>query len=112
MDSFGKPHSQIIKHIYKVPNSKFLFISLVLSSLGCSNLDSGNPAFFEEKGQPVDGLRIAWNYSSMQKLAPVGSRKLNWVGYPRMRRLQDGSVMAVYETGSDVEIVRSYDSGG
>ncbi|MGM0622002.1 MAG: exo-alpha-sialidase, partial [Bacteroidota bacterium] len=56
-------------------------------------------------------LRIAWDYSSMQKLAPVGSRKLNWVGYPRVRRLQDGSVMVVYETGSDVEMVRSYDNG-
>jgi hypothetical protein len=79
--------------------------------LGCSNPDSGDPAFFGEKGQPVDGLRIAWDYSSMQKLAPVGSRKLNWVGYPRVRRLQDGSVMAVYETGSDVEMVRSYNNG-
>lgn len=60
---------------------------------------------------PFDGIRIAWDNSSMQKLAPMGDRVLRWVGYPRVRRLADGSVMAVYETGSEVEMVRSYDNG-
>jgi hypothetical protein len=90
---------------------RFLFISLVLPLLGRSNPESGDPASTKEKGQPVGGIRIAWDYSSMQKLAPVGSRKLHWVGYPRVRRLQDSSVMVVYETGSKVEMVRSYDNG-
>lgn len=68
---------------------------------------------FERKtGEPVDGIRIAWDYSSMRRIAPQGERTSGWVGYPRVRRLSNGDLLAVYETGGNVEIKRSSDNGG
>ena len=43
-----------------------------------------------KKGNPIDGVRIGWDYSTLQQLSPKG-------GYPRSIRLQDHSVVAVYE---------------
>ncbi len=63
------------------------------------------------KGEPVEGIRIAWDYSSMQRLAPLGERSLNWAGYPRIRRLNDGTLMVVYDTGGNGEMVYSTDNG-
>lgn len=50
---------------------------------------SGTP-YQPEKGNPVDGIRIGWDYSTLQQLSAKG-------GYPRSIRLQDHSVVAVYE---------------
>ena len=63
--------------------------------------------------EPLDGVRIAWDYSSMRSLAPRG-------GYARMLRLADRSVVMVYEdwalhdragTCGNTVIIRSYDEG-
>lgn len=57
------------------------------------------------KGDPIDGIRIGWDYSTLHRFTPRG-------GYPRSTRLQDNSVMVVYEeygTGSAMQ--RSTDNG-
>ena len=63
--------------------------------------------YAENTQRPVsesDGVRIAWEYSSMQCIAPGG-------GYGRVRRLNDGSVVAVYDRHGNVEKISSYDDG-
>jgi hypothetical protein len=82
-------------------------------NVSCQDEKSGSDRsdFERQKGDPVDGLRIAWNYSSMQKLSPHGDRTLSWTGYPRIRRLQNGSLLAVYEAEGNVELIRSDDNG-
>lgn len=53
---------------------------------------------------PLNGIRIAWDYSSMQQLAEKG-------GYPRLKLLKDNSLIAVYDANGNHELIRSYDSG-
>lgn len=54
---------------------------------------------------PVNGIRIAWDYSSMQQLAEMG-------GYPRMLRMKDNSFIIIYETRrGNIHYKRSYDNG-
>ena len=48
---------------------------------------------------PADGIRIAWDRSSLQKLSPFDRKEPGWAGYPRLRRLSDGQTLVVYETG-------------
>jgi hypothetical protein len=60
---------------------------------------------------PADGIRIAWDRSSLKKLAPFGQDNPGWAGYPRLRRLSDGQLLVVYETGGNVEMVRSDNNG-
>ena len=73
----------------------FSLLCLSLSTLiACGNSDSstdesGTP-YQAKKGDPVDGIRIGWDYSTLQQLSAKG-------GYPRSIRLQDNSVVAVYE---------------
>jgi len=85
---------------------------LILSFLGgCADGDSEAEKVAGAKGDPVEGVRIAWDHSSLQRLAPVGDRSLGWAGYPRIRRLSNGTLMAVYETGGNGEMVYSTDNG-
>lgn len=52
-----------------------------------------------------EGIRIAWDYSSMQQIAERG-------GYPRLLRMQDNSLIAIYETYTgNIHYKRSYDDG-
>jgi hypothetical protein len=60
---------------------------------------------------PADGIRIAWDRSSLQKLAPFDRKEPGWAGYPRLRRLSDGQLLVVYETGGNVEMIRSTNNG-
>jgi hypothetical protein len=85
---------------------------LVFFVLGCSS-KAENPEvrYSRETGEPVEGIRIAWDYSSMQKLAPQGQRFAGWAGYPRVRKLNDGTLMAVYDIDGNGEMVQSKDRG-
>jgi hypothetical protein len=89
-----------------------LLYFLVIAAFGCSNRkDNSKIPYTRETGEAIEGIRIAWDFSSMQKLAPQDSRVLGWVGYPRIRRLNDGIIMAVYETEGNGELVQSKDNG-
>lgn len=51
------------------------------------------------------GIRVAWDYSSLQQLAPQG-------GYPRVLRLNGGQLLAVYEDyQGDIHLKSSADTG-
>lgn len=89
-----------------------LLYLLILSAMGCSKRDNKpDIPYTRETGEAVEGIRIAWDYSSMQKLAPQGSRTLGWVGYPRIRKVNDGTIISVYETEGNGEMVQSKDNG-
>ena len=80
-----------------------LFLSVLLSFTACQSETKNTPE--EEIESTVDGIRIAWDYSSMQQLAERG-------GYPRLLRMQDNSLIAIFETRTgSVEFRRSYDEG-
>ena len=71
------------------------FICLILSVLITygnpdSSRDKSGSLYQPKKGNPIDGVRIGWDYSTLQQLSAKG-------GYPRSIRLQDHSVVAVYE---------------
>lgn len=76
----------------------FLYLSLIL--LFENKLVAQN----KEQDAPSD-IRIAWDYSSLEQLAPQG-------GYPRLLRLSSGQLMAVYENRKgDIHLIRSADNG-
>lgn len=92
---------------------RLLFTLLVLSistfitavaATGNSDDNSQSPNL-PQKTTPTDGIRIAWDYSSLRQLTERG-------GYPRSIRLQDHSVVAVYENhATGYEMRRSTDEG-
>lgn len=85
---------------------------LVFFVWGCSSrAENPEVPYSRETGEPIEGIRIAWDYSSMQKLAPQGLRFARWVGYPRVRKLNDGTLMAVYDIDGNGEMVQSKDHG-
>jgi len=94
-------------------NGLYFLLGLILFPLSCEakdpELSVGN--FERKSAEPQDGIRIAWDYSTLQRIAPRDGRESGWVGYPRVRRLSNGDVIAVYETGGSVEIKRSIDKG-
>ncbi len=58
----------------------------------------------------VDGIRIAWDYSTLKKLSPSNSG-INYAGYSRMIQLHDGSLICVFEADGNVVAVKSDDLG-
>lgn len=80
-----------------------LFLSVLLSLAACQS-ETKNLSEESSEGT-VDGIRIAWDYSSMQQLAEQG-------GYPRLLRMQDNSLIAIFDTRTgNVDFRRSYDEG-
>src|SRR5690606_28388345 len=76
----------------------FFYLSLILL------FENKLAAQSKEKDAPSD-IRIAWDYSSLEQLAPQG-------GYPRLLRLSSGQLMAVYENRKgDIHLIRSADNG-
>lgn len=83
-----------------------ILISIALASLlaGCrpAAVSDGTP---EPTGPEVNGIRVAWDRSSMFRFAEKG-------GYPRLKRLQDNSLLAIYETYTGhIDMRRSHDDG-
>lgn len=94
---------------FKIFQLSFCLISFVL---GCSSkAEIPEITYSRETGEPIEGIRIAWDYSSMQKLAPQGQRFARWAGYPRVRKLTDGTLMTVYDIDGNGEMVLSKDHG-
>lgn len=79
-----------------------------MAFLGCTS--KGEPVSENDtpKETPQE-MRIHWDRSTMQRLAPRGGRQLAYAGYPRVKRLRDGAVAAVYEADGDTELIRSDD---
>ncbi len=81
-----------------------LFLSSILLGFSaCVSDKTAEDSQIQENAD--DGIRIAWDYSSIQQLAEKG-------GYPRLLRMQDNSLMVVYETYTgNIDFRRSYDNG-
>ena len=86
----------------------FLIGSLISCS-SCSNKSDEEPQYKKEITEYVDGVRIAWDYQSLQRIAPQEERSLTWAGYPRVHKLKDGTVWITYETQGNIEYVKSND---
>jgi hypothetical protein len=57
---------------------------------------------------PVNGIRIAWDYTTLKQLSPLHA---NYSGYARMIKLQNGNLFCVYESDGSVHAIRSNDGG-
>ncbi len=88
-----------------------LFLSVMFGCSSCSEKSDEASQNIIKTSDPIEGIRIAWDYSSMQRIAPQDGRSLSWAGYPRVHSLQDGTHLVTYETEGNVEIVRSTDNG-
>lgn len=66
------------------------------------------PALPTEAKRPVDGIRIAWDYSTRQRLSPEESR---YAGYARMIALADNSLFCVYESEGSTYAIKSSGTG-
>ncbi len=59
----------------------------------------------QQRKPPVEGIRIAWDNSSLKKVSAAGG------GYARMIQLNDRSLICVYEAAGSTVCVKSGDGG-
>lgn len=90
-----------------------LFLTIACGKSESEGDDNGGRGTVHERksAAPVDGIRVAWDLTSFQYLAPRQGRTLSYAGYPRVRRLNDGTHAAVYEADGNAEIIFSRDNG-
>ncbi len=81
---------------------RIIYFLLILPFFSCAATEE--IPFVNKQAPPVDGIRIAWDYSSMQCIASIG-------GYARIRKLNDNSLIAVYDASGNGTFRRSYDNG-
>lgn len=82
----------------------FTIIVILLNILSCYSREKIDDIQLF-MGKPLNGIRIAWDYSSIQKIADKG-------GYPRLLRLKDSSIIVVYEDREgNIAYKRSTDNG-
>lgn len=96
---------------FKIRNNLVTFLLLTLQLISCAkepNLPTGQIPSVQP---PVDGIRIAWDYRSLTKIAPLDSR-IGYFGYARMVQLSDGRLACVYETSAgNIELAFNTDLG-
>lgn len=79
--------------------SVFLILSLGFSAAGAGRTGRRPALSLPDAGHTIVGSRIAWDYSSMREIAPVGD-------YPRMCRISGDTVAVVYENGYGSAVIR------
>jgi len=57
---------------------------------------------------PVNGIRIGWDYTTLKQLSPVGAK---YSGYARMIKLHNGNLFCVYESDKATHAIKSIDGG-
>lgn len=60
---------------------------------------------------PGSESRIAWDYSSLQRLVPLAGHEIQYSSYPRVTELINGDFYCVYESDRNIYSVRSEDKG-
>lgn len=93
----------------------YAFLGLIfIPLLSCS--DSSDPATEEKPiveeivAKPAtEGIRIAWNYSSLVQISDKNSTEYN--GYGRLVQLNDKKIICTYESGGSVLVKISSDLG-
>lgn len=81
-------------------------IFLLLISANCSHGDGIQPEHSSPRNR-VNGIRIAWDYSTLKQLSPVDA---NYSGYARMIRLADNRMFCVYESDGTIQFITSNDA--
>jgi hypothetical protein len=66
------------------------------------------PVDLPQREAPVEGIRIAWDRSTLRQLSPTTPK---YAGYARMIVLHDGSLFCVYECQGATHAIRSVDQG-
>lgn len=87
----------------------WLSVMIIAVFTMCQDKDDDNGFIIDEtyrpvKVDPISGLRIGWDHSSLSQLSETGSN-------PRMIRLDDASLVAVYEENNNIYMRRSEDEG-
>lgn len=90
--------------------NKTCFILFLLTVFACK-AETPDTQNAPQKGEAIDGIRLAWDYSSMQRIAPANGRSLDWAGYPRVKKTTDGKILVTYETNGNIEMVQSTNNG-
>ena len=75
---------------------------------GCTSKGE-SPSGGDTPDDTPKGLRIEWDRSTLQRIAPQDGRQLNYAGYPRVKQLEDGGIVAVYEADGDAELIQTTD---
>jgi hypothetical protein len=83
----------------------FLFFS---GDIVCQQSKSDVTAHKIVSEHPVNGIRIAWDYTTLKQLSPVHA---NYSGYVRMIKLQNGNLFCVFESDGAVHAIQSNDGG-
>jgi hypothetical protein len=79
-----------------------LAILFFLNSIASGYIDSD--VAMQQDRKPVDGIRIAWDFSTRKQLSPL---EANYAGYARMIRLHNGKLFCVYESDGSVYAIKS-----
>ena len=82
---------------------------LVDSNAEEPEVEAEEPEVEIESKEPVGGIRIAWDYRTLKEISDADNHGYN--GYARMVQLNDGSLLAVYESNGDVLVKKSKDYG-
>ena len=90
-----------------------LILPMIEISMGCNKKITDEEIPLNPTSvTPVKGVRIAWDYSSLKRVAPDPSRSLSYCGYARLIELDNGDFLTVYETSDgNIELIRSTDGG-
>ncbi len=94
--------------------NKIFILPLIIFALilSCNNELPIKTGIEPEIKEVKNGIRIAWDYSSLTKIAPAEGATPGYYGYARMIQLYDSRLACVYETSKgNVELVISPDSG-
>lgn len=83
----------------------FVFFS---SHIICRHEDSDGVVGHVKSEKFINGIRVAWDYTTLKQLSPVSA---NYSGYARMIKLRDGSLFCVYESDKATHAIKSVDGG-
>ena len=89
----------------------FYIACMLFAGSACSNKTTGTVTPAKEKSARYRPS-IAWDQSTLQRIAPQKNRNVGYCGYPRMIQLHDNSLLCVYEvSGGSIESTKSFDKG-
>lgn len=91
-----------MKSIYQIA------LLCLLCANSCKEEESKPPILEIPSLEPVEGPRIAWDFSTRRQLSPTGA---GYAGYARMIPLTDGNIYAVYENDGHIHGILSEDNG-
>ena len=86
---------------------------LILSLISCAIFEKEQVSQDEPaQKENLDGIRIAWDFRTMVKIAPASYQPPGYYGYARLIQLNDKRLACVYETSAgNTELVFSHDEG-